>query len=274
MNEVCINGKAVYSTGGAAKEYGTIACNLHNGCRGGCRYCYLKFGVWKKRLGGGEPVIQASFHDANHAYAVFSKEFRKYHKEIVEGGGVFFSFSTDPCDPSVFPLYYRCMMKTLGYNAMGETDKASPGPVTVTLLTKRSEWVDTPEGQMLLSKGGKNLRVGFTLTGHDEMERGASPGEERIKAMAAAFRQGCHTWVSLEPVLDDDAGKAKDLVLKTADFCCEYKVGLLSVPTRKVMGVHYDRDKIEEFGRWITNFCRDNHKLLYLKDSYTKLVEK
>ena len=70
------------------------------------------------------------------------------------------------------------------------------------------------------------------------------------------------------------AGKAKDLVLKTADFCCEYKVGLLSVPTRNVMGVHYDRDKIEEFGRWITNFCRDNHKLLYLKDSYTKLVEK
>ena len=267
-----INGKAIYTTGGAAKEYSPVACNLHKGCAGECDYCYLKFGPWSKTLGKDRPILQKSFLDDNHAYAVFAKEFKKYHPQIVSRGGLFFSFSTDPCAPEVFPLYYRCMMKALGFTPEGERDKASPGAVIVKLLTKRTEWIDTPEGELLLKRGGDNLEVGFTLTGHDEHEPHTSPGVERVRAMKKAYDMGCFTWASIEPILDNDAEKAKEIITDTVAFCKCYKVGLLSVVTRKAAGVNYNPEKIRDFRFWVEDFCGSHHRHLFLKTSLREFL--
>lgn len=54
MEELKINGKAIYTTKGAAREYGRIGCNFYTGCPHDCQYCYLKRGAPSKQLGGTE----------------------------------------------------------------------------------------------------------------------------------------------------------------------------------------------------------------------------
>ena len=57
-NELKINGKAIYATKGAAKEYGRVGCNFYKGCPHNCEYCYLKRGRTAKNLGGTEVQLK------------------------------------------------------------------------------------------------------------------------------------------------------------------------------------------------------------------------
>jgi len=41
MEELKINGHAIYTTKGAAREYGRVGCNFYTGCPHECEYCYL-----------------------------------------------------------------------------------------------------------------------------------------------------------------------------------------------------------------------------------------
>ena len=49
MEEIKINGKAIYTTKGAAREYGRVGCNFYTGCPHECSYCYLKRGAPSKQ---------------------------------------------------------------------------------------------------------------------------------------------------------------------------------------------------------------------------------
>lgn len=51
-DELKINGRAIYTTKGAAREYGRIGCNFYTGRPHNCSYCYLKRGAPSKQLGG------------------------------------------------------------------------------------------------------------------------------------------------------------------------------------------------------------------------------
>ena len=63
MEELKINGKAIYSTKGAAREYGRIGCNFYKGCPHECSYCYLKRGAPSKHLGGNVAELKKCFKD-------------------------------------------------------------------------------------------------------------------------------------------------------------------------------------------------------------------
>ena len=63
MEELKINGKAIYSTKGAAREYGRIGCNFYTGCPHGCTYCYLKRGAPSKQLGSNVVQLKKCFKD-------------------------------------------------------------------------------------------------------------------------------------------------------------------------------------------------------------------
>lgn len=209
-------GKAIYQPDGRAGEYSRWACNLHNGCSNCCTYCFLKKGVWAGRLGIEVPELQAPFINNVAAYKIFRRELMRHRGQIIKDGGITFCYTTDPCllkPVNTFKLYYACAMCCL---------KAG---VPVTLLTKCTSWIYTEKGEKLLAAGGKRLCVGFSLTGQDRKEPFADTNWRRIQAMRYAKSKGCHTFASIEPVIDFDA--SRKMIESTIGFCDLYKIGLL-----------------------------------------------
>jgi hypothetical protein len=125
-------------------------------------------------------------------------------------------------------------------------------------------------GHRLLVNGGKNLCVGFTLTGRDDLEPNASTNQQRVEAMAKVKDYGVHTFASIEPVIDLD--ESLDMVKATLGFCDVYKIGLES-------GHKHNKKPITLDG--IVKFVDDVQKVvaekspkarIYWKDSITSKV--
>ena len=85
------------------------------------------------------------------------------------------------------------------------------------------------------------LCVGFTLTGHDEMEPNADTNAARISAMKYLHEQGVKTFASIEPIIDFDS--SLKMMEQTIDFCDLYRIGLRS----GVKADYYDREKLAFF---------------------------
>lgn len=166
------NGKALYQPKGKAGEYAKWACNFYNGCSNGCEYCYCKQGILAHVMGGNQPTLKKCFKDEKDAFDTFFDELfslNEQQKKSIGRYGVLFTFTSDPCLPETMELNLRVInMLTRMYPA--------------NILTKCTEWIDTDLGDIVLDGNlfYKNLAVGFTLTGHDELEPNASTNAERI----------------------------------------------------------------------------------------------
>lgn len=199
------NMKLLYHPKGKAYEYCHWACNLYNGCSNLCSYCYNRKGLAYKLLGKDTPTLKSCVKTEEEAYELFKKELMQCKVRILsDGGELFFNFVSDPCLPETINLNFRCILF-----AMSEG-------ITCRLLTKRIEIVETlqqhvstyttssfahmrPLGEDFIDFF-ERLKVGFTLTGCDEMEPGASSNAERINAMKEL--KMFYTWASIEPVID------------------------------------------------------------------------
>ena len=73
-----IKGKCIYTTKGAAREYGRIGCNFFKGCPHECEYCYLKRGAPSAELGGNTAVLKKCLVNEDKALEIFCKEARKH----------------------------------------------------------------------------------------------------------------------------------------------------------------------------------------------------
>ena len=133
--------------------------------------------------------------------------------------GIFFSFT---CDPLIMET--RCLTLRAIYHCV-------ENGIPVWLLTKDAtfsydpDWMSavceefTPEQKAM-------THFGFTLTGRDDMEPGASTNDGRILAMSRVKQAGFKTWASIEPVIDWDS--ADKVVIGSLDYCDHYKIGLRS----------------------------------------------
>lgn len=210
-----MKGKAIYQPKGKAGEYASWACNLYVGCSNDCDYCYCKRGRLG-RLWTPEPRLKKCFRNEDDAYDAFVDEIGCNNDEL-RRKGLFFSFTTDPMLPSSRNLTIACIQIAV------ESD------IPVAILTKMADFVDDfieffPEGEYR-----NHVAVGFTLTGRDDLEEGASSNADRITAMARLHGMGFRTFASLEPVIDPEktAKIYEDLVCRG---CCDLvKVGLESV---------------------------------------------
>lgn len=108
-----MSNKCIYQPSGAAREYGAWACNLYNGCRHQCDYCYCRRGAWKNVLGVDKPALKAMVgNDEEEAFLTFRRELLQHRDEILEAGtGLFFSFSTDPMQREEIALTMRCVQE-------------------------------------------------------------------------------------------------------------------------------------------------------------------
>lgn len=264
-------GKALYNPEGKAEEYSRWAANFYTGCKHNCDYCYLKRGslahTWDTT-----PHLKKCFKDEKDAYESFKKELLANRLRVRAEGGVFFSFSTDPCLRETFMLTRRAAL--LCFDCC----------VPVTILTKSTQFLTDNcgsryEDELFGEDDGRDIydtmvnkslmAIGFTLTGHDEMEPGASPNESRIGAMAYLKEKGIHTFASIEPVIDTKA--SLEVIRKAAPFCDLFKIGLRSGVTKD----YYDKKlddgddfiSLPSFMAQASNIILDAKKKVYWKES-------
>ena len=214
MTEKVINGKAIYSPKGAAREYGRVGCNFYTGCPHNCSYCYLKRGVLSHVMGGTEVKLKSCFDDLQDAYDVFLDEMA-HNLDYLRQTGIFFSFSTDPLLEETRDL------------TLDSAIVAASNGINVKILTKAADadwWLHYVKG--ITKRARSRMAFGFTLTGCDEMELGAPSNRERIEAMRKMHQAGHPTFASIEPVID--VKKSVEMIRQTSEFCDLYLIGLRS----------------------------------------------
>lgn len=250
---------AIYQPKNKAAEYSAWACNFYVGCSNGCTYCYCKKGILAGVMGQDKPQLKKCFKNETHAITTFLKELTDNICDL-QKHGLFFSFTTDPMLPETIGLTQQairlCLMQS----------------VPVKVLTKCTEWVNPMLHELVendtiwnLDWSCKNLfAVGFTLTGHDELEPGASTNAERIEAMKKLHDAGFITFASIEPVIDLTA--SMDMIDKSVSFCDLYKIGLMS-------GQKIDKLFKASLNKFITAVCNRSviwDFKIYFKDSLLK----
>lgn len=232
---------------GNAEEYGRWSVNPYKGCPHGCLYCYLKKGAWAKGLGGSVPVLKEHIVNEEHAYHVAMAEIIENREQIIKDGGLFMTFTSDPCIEQTCKLFFRI------------SESARELGVPVTMLTKAEPnysymFCDsTVDANCILNsvktkeqaineylehckEKASLLAIGFTLTGHDELEPNAIPNEERIRCidfLAHRFpmSEKCHVWASIEPVIDFDS--SFEMIKQAVDAgCTHFKIGLMTKNTK------------------------------------------
>jgi DNA repair photolyase len=257
MEEIKINGKAIYTTKGAAREYGRVGCNFYTGCPHECSYCYLKRGAPSKQLGGNVVQLKKCFKDDGDALEVFCKEARK-HADVLKKTGVFFSFTTDPMLLETRDL----TLSAINYCIYND--------IPVKILTKEARFVNYDRFMVNhISNAFKEMvSIGFTLTGCDGMEPKASSNYDRIQAMRLLHTNGFKTWASIEPVIDWQ--RTRMVVEMSLDCCDHYKIGLRS-------GVGKDYYDLVQSGYFIEGLVKTiaiHGRTVYLKESTRKLLQR
>ena len=132
----------------------------------------------------------------------------------------------------------------------------------IVALTKRADWLHHPVVQNALSHKGL-ISVGFTLTGRDDLEPGASSNMERVHAMAELHNAGISTWASIEPVIDPVLSFA--MIVETLGFCDHYKIGILSGKK------DYTPQQIRDFVAKVQSL---GHTSVYWKESLREFISK
>lgn len=248
------NGKAIYNPSGKAGEYAQWACNLYVGCSNNCDYCYCKKGVLSSAMGQPKATLKKCFHDENDAFRVFIKELEKNADSIRKDGGLFFSFSTDPCLPETIDMTMICIMFATGMD------------IPCTLLTKCTGWTENKSIMVSLMSVKDKVTVGFTLTGMDVMEQGptVASNEQRIRTMRMLHKLGFKTFASIEPVINTKA--SLDMILQSVEDCDTYKIGLLSGEKK------YEWDDINDFVKKVNSVLAYKNIPVLWKKSVTDFL--
>lgn len=239
---------------GNAEEYGRWAVNPYKGCSHGCLYCYLKKGVWANGLGGDTAQLKSGVVNDEHAYHLAMAEIIENRDEIIRDGGLFMTFTSDPCVKETRELFFHLtasaiehgipvtmLTKNASFFQYGTLQAMLKDAHNLAALTDEESKRITHDGFMFTTWLGdlrvelvkKRVAFGWTLTGHDELEPNASPNVERIATMKRMSDGGYHTWASIEPVIDFPS--ALDMVYQAVNAGCQhFKIGLLTNNTRLV----------------------------------------
>lgn len=250
-------GKLIYQPSGAAAEYAKWACNLYNGCSNKCEYCYNRHSQGKNLLGKDDPTIKGGMSEFE-VYSIFCKELSKFKDDIIRDGGLFFSFVSDPCIPETMELNLRCIKHCIcNY-------------VPVLMLTKNADWIYSALWHGLFTFMGDLdikylINFGFTLTGRDDLEPGASSNKKRLEAIAGLDNWGFRTWASIEPIIDPFT--SYDMFKQALPYCEEFRFGLNSLKK------NYTKHQIIDFKAKVEEANQEYGCKLVWKESVRKFIE-
>ena len=248
-----MNGKAIYMPKGKAGEYARYACNFYVGCSNDCDYCYCKRGLLGHSMGKPQATLKKCFKDKEDAIAVFTKELYENIDELRQHG-LFFTFTSDPC-----------LDETRGLTFLA-VEIATQHSVPCMILTKRADFASSIPVWWTYDSKQPLIAFGFTLTGHDELERGASTNGERIEAMRKLSCEGFKTFASIEPIID--LKSSTDMISRTLGICDVYKIGLVSGKR------NYTKEDVRRFVDGVNNYlsCHVPTPKVYWKDSVLEYI--
>ena len=248
---------------GNAEEYGKWSVNPYIGCCHGCLYCYLKKGPSGAYLGQDSPVLKKGVVNDEHAYHLAMAEIIENREEIVKDGGLFMTFTSDPLAHEVYVLFAKI------------ANECARLAVPVTILTKSTMFMDTRSCEEL-----RCASVGWTLTGHDELEPNAAPNDFRIEAMKCLSERGYRTWASIEPVITFDA--SFEMIKQAVDAGCQhFKIGLMTKNTKVCRGgfsfgghdfAPYKMDECVDFVEYVMALT-DGRATVYWKQSFVDYLQ-
>lgn len=289
--ETPVKGVLIYQPQGAAGEYAKWAINLYHGCSNGCTYCYNRRGVLSHIFGDkpelAAPIVKArdkninrymkennlTAHDAIpqkvirdttacSALSIVAKDIIRIGEDVIrEDGGIFFSFTCDPFDPDIDMDILRMIVFVL-------SDRQFPA----TILTKNIDWLENDKWKDFLEPDAdypdnllRDLTIGFTITGKDELEPNAPSTEKRIEALRKLHDEyKIKTFVSLEPITSIHA--ASEVIKKTYKITDEIRIGAQS-PIKKD---RYDSNEFFSFVTAVKFLARDLPCRFMVKDSMYK----
>ena len=292
--ETPVKGALIYQPQGAAGEYAKWAINLYHGCSNGCTYCYNHRGVLSHIFGDkpelAAPIVKArdkninrymkennlTAHDAIpqkvirdttacSALSIVAKDIIRIGEDVIrEDGGIFFSFTCDPFDPDIDMDILRMIVFVL-------SDRQIPA----TILTKNIDWLENDKWKDFLEPDAdypddllRDLTIGFTITGKDELEPNAPSTEKRIEALRKLHDEyKIKTFVSLEPITSIHA--ASEVIKKTYKITDEIRIGAQS-PIKKD---RYDPNKFVGFVIAVKTLARGLDCRFMVKDSMYKQAE-
>lgn len=235
---------------GNAEEYGRWAVNAYLGCPNQCRYCFLQTGPGAKNLGGSVAKLKAHVINEEHAYHLAMAEIIENREAIIRDGGLFFTFTSDPCIKDTrnlnFTIAHDALMMRIPVTMLTKDAtflNLGPFDEEITGLDKEEDWrrsipfyhsgsgylsfIDNPH----FTTDTAIIAFGFTLTGHNELEPNASPNEERINTMQRLNERSFKTWASIEPVIE--FRRSYRMIQQALDAGCQhFKIGLMTSRTK------------------------------------------
>jgi DNA repair photolyase len=239
--------RVIYIPSGRAKEYSDLALNIYISCNFSCKYCYCPDCLKRDRQ---EFYTQPSPRQG--LLDKLEKDCKEYCQSKFAGKRILLSFVGDPYQD--IDLDLQLTRKTLElfkqYN------------ISFQILTKAGH---RALRDFDLYKSGDAFAT--TLTFMDPIkslyyEPQAATPEDRIETIIAAKKAGIETWVSFEPVLNDD--EVYKLLDATYPYVDLYKVGKIS---------RFQPDKEIDWNRFayeIVNRLEKYGKQYYIKDDLKK----
>ena len=221
--------KPIYEPKGKAKEYGDYAINIYTGCPHGCYYCFAPNVLHRQRN---------EFHSHIEPRKDIVKEVAKQlERENITEKLIHLCFTCDPYPTGYDSTPTREIIKLL---------KESGNHVQILTKSACSRDFD------LLDSGdwyGQTYDGGFRVGGYIPFLM--------LPILKKAHDQGIHTWVSFEPVLNEDAVLAA--IEETAGYVDKIKIGKLNYWPSDI--------KWADFGRRAEELCRELGINYYIKDS-------
>ncbi len=221
--------KPIYEPKGKAKEYGDYALNIYTGCPHRCFYCFAPNVLHKDR---------ETFHaDVQPRKDIIEETRKQLEAEHITGKLIHLCFTCDPYPTGSYDTPTREIIKLLKEHGNH-----------VQILTKGN---GSRDFDLLDSKDW----YGITLDG--SAENSHAPYDRRLDGLAEAHRLGIKTWLSFEPVTDEDRFfKELHLVSLIAD---KVKIGKLNYHPAEIDWAN--------FGRKAEKLCKELGLDYYIKDS-------
>jgi DNA repair photolyase len=232
--------KPIYKPKGKAKEYGDYAINIYTGCPHQCFYCFAP-GVLRRE--------KETFHSMVEPRKNIVEEVkRQLESDRMVGERIHLCFTCDP-----YPLGADTEPTREIIRAIKESGNC------VQILTKGGR-----EAERDFDLLDSNDWFGVTYSGfpegfpggRSEAEPNAAAPLERLATLQQAFESGIKTWVSCEPVLDQDDIYS---LIKVGWYINRFKIGKLNY--------HPSDIDWSLFGAECERLCKKYERDYYIKES-------
>lgn len=233
----------IYKPKGAAAEYGDYAVNIYTGCPHCCYYCFAPSVLHRER---------EAFHSCVEPRKDIVAELRRQlEREQITGRLIHLCFACDP-----YPTGYDTISTREVIKALKEYGNH------VQILTKGN---GSRDFDLLDDEDWYGVTIScFHPMAADTAEPFAISPINRLRVLEAAKREGIHTWVSFEPVLDTD--DVLHCIKRYSSITDKVKVGKLNYHPS---GINWSK-----FGRDAEALCKSLVLDYYIKDSLRAEMEK